>query len=140
MNLLENHARTRRPSWLRFAACGPAKDERAPLDRRVRESHFIRFSAVGNGGYAFGRQHWSPFSPEPVEFAPLNFDFHPATVRTWLQLSGFVVERTLTVSHYRIGLFKKLRTEVKRYLKKLDELPHHVNLREEDVALIQAVA
>ncbi len=58
--------------------------------------------------YAFGRQHWSPFSPEPVEFAPLNFDFHPATVRTWLQLSGFVVERTLTVSHYRIGLFKKL--------------------------------
>ena len=58
--------------------------------------------------YALGRQHWSPFSPEPVEFAPLNFDFHPATVRTWLQLAGFTVERTLTVSHYRIGLFKKL--------------------------------
>jgi ubiquinone/menaquinone biosynthesis C-methylase UbiE/uncharacterized protein YbaR (Trm112 family) len=58
--------------------------------------------------YALGRQHWSPFSPEPVEFAPLNFDFHPATVRNWLQLAGFTVERTLTVSHYRIGLFKKL--------------------------------
>lgn len=58
--------------------------------------------------YAFGRQHWSPFTPEPVEFAALNFDFHPAMVRTWLQLAGFTIERMLTVSHFRIGLFKKL--------------------------------
>ncbi len=58
--------------------------------------------------YALGRQHWSPFTPEPVEFAALNFDFHPATVRAWLQLTGFTVERTLTVSHFRVGLFKKL--------------------------------
>ncbi|GAP12388.1 methylase [Longilinea arvoryzae] len=58
--------------------------------------------------YALGRQHWSPFTPEPVEFAALNFDFHPAMVRTWLQLAGFSIERMLTVSHFRIGLFKKL--------------------------------
>lgn len=58
--------------------------------------------------YALRRQDWSPFSPEPIEFAPLNFDFHPGTVRTWLQLTGFVVERQLTVSHFRIGLFKRL--------------------------------
>jgi SAM-dependent methyltransferase len=58
--------------------------------------------------YAARRQSWSPFSPEPVEFAPLNFDFHPATVRTWLQVTGFLVERQLTVSHFRIGLFKRL--------------------------------
>lgn len=57
--------------------------------------------------YAFGRQAWSPFAPEPVEFAALNFDFHPATVRTWLQLSGFSVERQLTVSHLRIGWMKR---------------------------------
>jgi len=58
--------------------------------------------------YALHRQIWNPFSPEPVEFAPLNFDFHPATVRTWLKISGFTVERQLTVSHFRIGILKRL--------------------------------
>jgi SAM-dependent methyltransferase len=58
--------------------------------------------------YALGRQSWSPYSPEPVEFAPLNFDFHPATVRAWLRLCGFSVERQLTVSHYRMPFFKRL--------------------------------
>lgn len=57
--------------------------------------------------YALRQQSWNPFSPEPIEFAPLNFDFHPATVRTWLKVSGFVVERQLTVSHFRMGLFKR---------------------------------
>ncbi len=58
--------------------------------------------------FALRRQNWNPFTPEPVEFAALNFDFHPATVRTWLQLSGFHVERTLTVSHLRMGLLKRI--------------------------------
>lgn len=58
--------------------------------------------------YALRRQSWNPFSPEPIEFAPLNYDFHPATVRAWLQSSGFAVERTLTVSHFRLGLLKRL--------------------------------
>ena len=55
-----------------------------------------------------GRQHWNPFTPEPVEFAALNFDFHPATVRTWLHQSGFAIERQLTVSHFRVGFLKKV--------------------------------
>ena len=58
--------------------------------------------------YALRRQPWNPFSPEPVEFAPLNFDFHPATVRAWLQSAGFGLERQLTVSHFRIGLLKRV--------------------------------
>jgi SAM-dependent methyltransferase len=57
--------------------------------------------------YALKRQSWSPFSPEPVEFAPLNFDFHPDTVRTWMKLSGFAIDRQLTVSHFRIGFLKR---------------------------------
>jgi SAM-dependent methyltransferase len=57
--------------------------------------------------YLLGRQVWNPFSPEPIEFAPLNFDFHPATVRTWLQVTGFAIERQLTVSHFRTGFFKR---------------------------------
>ena len=58
--------------------------------------------------YALGRQSWNPFSPEPIEFAALNFDFHPDTVRAWLRQNGFSVERQLTVSHFRIGFFKKV--------------------------------
>ena len=58
--------------------------------------------------YLLGRQDWSPFTPEPVEFVELNFDFHPKTIRAWLVEVGFQVERQLTVSHFRIGLLKKL--------------------------------
>jgi ubiquinone/menaquinone biosynthesis C-methylase UbiE/uncharacterized protein YbaR (Trm112 family) len=58
--------------------------------------------------YAFKRQTWNPFSPEPVEFAALNFDFHPGTVRAWLHQVGFAIERQLTVSHFRSGFFKKV--------------------------------
>ena len=58
--------------------------------------------------YMLRRQSWSPFSPEPLEFAPLNFDFHPATVRSWLRGCQFSIERQLTVSHFRMDLFKRL--------------------------------
>lgn len=55
-----------------------------------------------------GRQQWNPFSPEPVEFADLNFDFHPDRVQAWLEDLNFRVERKLTVSHFRAGILKKL--------------------------------
>lgn len=58
--------------------------------------------------YWLGIQQWNPFALEPVEFAELNFDFHPAAVRNWLQGLGFTIEKTLTVSHFRIGLMKRL--------------------------------
>ncbi len=58
--------------------------------------------------YAFRSQAWSPFSLEPVEFATLNFDFHPRAVRAWLGENRFVVERQLTVSHFRTGLLKRM--------------------------------
>jgi ubiquinone/menaquinone biosynthesis C-methylase UbiE len=51
--------------------------------------------------YLARRQNWSPFSLEPVEFAALNFDFHPSAIRQWLETSDFKVERQLTVSHFR---------------------------------------
>jgi ubiquinone/menaquinone biosynthesis C-methylase UbiE len=58
--------------------------------------------------WLLGVQKWSPFSPEPVEFASLNFDFHPATVHRWLSQTGFSIERILTVSHLRSLFFKKI--------------------------------
>lgn len=58
--------------------------------------------------YLLRRQDWNPFSPEPVEFAALNFDFHPGTVRKWLRANDFAIERQLTVSHYRVGFLKRI--------------------------------
>jgi hypothetical protein len=43
-----------------------------------------------------------------VEFAPLNFDFHPKAMRSWLKSAGFRVEKVLTVSHFRINLIKRI--------------------------------
>lgn len=57
--------------------------------------------------YWLGRQSWSPFSLEPVEFAALNFDFHPRAIRQWLAELGFEVQKTLTVSHFRVGVLKR---------------------------------
>ncbi len=57
--------------------------------------------------YWTGRQNWSPFAIEPIEFAPLNFDFHPRAVRGWLEALGYRIEAILTVSHFRIGFMKR---------------------------------
>jgi len=58
--------------------------------------------------YLLGRQKWSPFSPEAVEFVKLNFDFHPKTVQAWLTQLGFQIESQRTVSHFRLRLLKKI--------------------------------
>ncbi|MGA2503956.1 MAG: class I SAM-dependent methyltransferase [Anaerolineales bacterium] len=57
--------------------------------------------------YAFHRQAWSPYKLDPVEFAPLNFDFHPHAVRLWLEAVGFHVENILAVSHFRVDFLKR---------------------------------
>jgi ubiquinone/menaquinone biosynthesis C-methylase UbiE len=58
--------------------------------------------------YWLGRQDWSPFTLEPVEFVKLNFDFHPKAIRNWLGDLGFSIEKTLTVSHFRLGFLKRI--------------------------------
>jgi SAM-dependent methyltransferase len=92
-------------------------DARAALDqvRSVLQSSAIFILEYANKRnlksilrYTFRRQAWNPFSPEPIEFADLNFDFHPLTVRAWLGLSKFAIQRTLTVSHFRIGFLKRI--------------------------------
>jgi len=57
--------------------------------------------------YLLGRQKWSPFTLEPVEFVELNFDFHPDAVQNWLKELGFSIERILTLSHFRVGFLKR---------------------------------
>lgn len=57
--------------------------------------------------YLLGRQQWSPYTREAVEYLPLNFDFHPAAIRDWMDGAGFILERALTVSHFRVSFLKK---------------------------------
>ncbi len=58
--------------------------------------------------YWLGKQDWNPFTLEPVEFVKLNFDFHPKAVRNWMNELGFKIEKTLTVSHFRLGILKRV--------------------------------
>lgn len=57
--------------------------------------------------YHLRKQSWSPYSYEPVEFAALNFDFHPKAIRNYLKANGFSIIQQLTVSHLRVGILKK---------------------------------
>jgi SAM-dependent methyltransferase len=74
-------------------------------------SYILEFANKQNlkalGRYALRRQEWSPFAPEPVEFAALNFDFHPKWIKTRLLEAGFTPGRCLTVSHFRLRALKK---------------------------------
>ncbi len=58
--------------------------------------------------YFLRRQTWNPFSLDPIEFAKLNYDFHPNTIRRWLGENDFNLDKQLTVSHYRSALLKRL--------------------------------
>jgi len=57
--------------------------------------------------YWLGKQEWSPFTLEAIEFEKLNFDFHPKSVKKLLASAGFTLERQLTVSHFRVNVLKK---------------------------------
>ena len=54
------------------------------------------------------RQHWSPFDPAPYEFVDMNFDFHPAWMQWRLAEAAFHVKQSLSVSHFRLPLLKRL--------------------------------
>ncbi|MEP7288257.1 MAG: class I SAM-dependent methyltransferase [Chloroflexota bacterium] len=58
--------------------------------------------------YLLRLQTWSPYSPEPIEFVKLNFDFHPAYIQQALEQAGFVAGSRLAVSALRLGLAKRL--------------------------------
>lgn len=57
--------------------------------------------------YAIGQQDWNPYSPDPIEFVKLNFDFHPRFIEQHLQALGFETQQKLAVSYFRLGLLKQ---------------------------------
>jgi SAM-dependent methyltransferase len=57
--------------------------------------------------WLLGRQAWSPFDRAPVEFAALNFDFHPAAMLGWVRAAGFEVRAVRSLSYLRVGWLKR---------------------------------
>lgn len=57
--------------------------------------------------YAAQRQKWSPYDPQPYEFARLNFDFHPIWMTQQLKAAGFRIEAGRAVSHFRQPVLKR---------------------------------
>jgi SAM-dependent methyltransferase len=57
--------------------------------------------------YLTGRQRWSPFAPQPVEFAELNYDFHPGQLSRELAAAGLDVEERRAVSLFRLAALKR---------------------------------
>jgi uncharacterized protein YbaR (Trm112 family) len=53
------------------------------------------------------RQAWNPFDPAPVEFATLNFDFHPGAMLRWLHVSALEPEQVRALSYLRLSLLKR---------------------------------
>lgn len=58
--------------------------------------------------HVVGRSRGNPFSPEPVEYASLHFDFHPSYIEQGLREAHFVLEKGLAVSSMRLGLLKRV--------------------------------
>jgi ubiquinone/menaquinone biosynthesis C-methylase UbiE len=58
--------------------------------------------------HALDRQDWSPYDVEPLEFVPLNFDFHPRWMKAQLGSHSFEIECMRTVSHLRIPFLKQI--------------------------------
>ncbi|MFC1463807.1 MAG: class I SAM-dependent methyltransferase [Candidatus Brachytrichaceae bacterium NZ_4S206] len=57
--------------------------------------------------YLARRQSWNPYSPEPVEFVTLNFDFHPRWMLQALRDARFDVRAKRSASYLRAGFFKR---------------------------------
>ncbi len=57
--------------------------------------------------YLARRQAWSPFDPSPVEFVPLNFDFHPVWIEEKLREVGLRIRARRAVSTFRLDVLKR---------------------------------
>ncbi len=58
--------------------------------------------------HLFGLNAWNPYTPAPVEFVELNFNFHPEYIERQTALLDFAVARVVPVSWFRLGLLKRL--------------------------------
>ena len=97
---------------LHHAADAPALFAELARVARADAAYVLEFASKHNLKailrYRLGRQAWSPFDPEPVEFVALNYDFHPNWIRAQLIAAGFAPGEMLAVSYFRLGPLKRL--------------------------------
>jgi SAM-dependent methyltransferase len=97
---------------LHHAADAPALFRELARVARAKAAYVLEFANKHNLKailrYRLGRQPWSPFDRQPVEFVALNYDFHPAWIREELALAGFAPGATLTASHFRFAPLKRV--------------------------------
>lgn len=97
---------------LHHAADAPALFDELSRIARPSATYVLEFASKHNlkamVRYWLGRQTWSPFDEQPVEFVTLNFDFHPAWIRERLSVAGFAPGETLTTSHFRFAPIKRV--------------------------------
>ncbi len=97
---------------LHHAADAPALFTALSRVARPNADYVLEFASKRNLKamlrYAAGRQAWSPHDPLPVEFVPLNFDFHPDWIRARLAEAGFAPGQMLTASHFRFAPLKRV--------------------------------
>ena len=53
-------------------------------------------------------QEWSPYTPEPVEFAEMHFNFHPLWMQAQLGQTSLQCKEAYSVSHLRLPALKRL--------------------------------
>jgi SAM-dependent methyltransferase len=97
---------------LHHAADAPALFRELARVARHQAAYILEFANKHNLKamlrYRLGRQEWSPFDRQPVEFVELNYDFHPDWIREELALAGFAPGETLTTSHFRFAPLKRI--------------------------------
>jgi SAM-dependent methyltransferase len=97
---------------LHHAADAPALFRELGRVARPQAAYVLEFASKHNLKamlrHWLGRQEWSPFDREPVEFVALNFDFHPDWIRKQLAAAGFAPGATLTTSHFRFAPLKRV--------------------------------
>ncbi len=57
--------------------------------------------------HLLGRNGWSPYTQEPVEFVELNFNFHPEYMQGQVKQTGFEIHDIIPVSWFRLGALKR---------------------------------
>jgi SAM-dependent methyltransferase len=97
---------------LHHAADAPALFRELARVARPEAAYVLEFASKHNlkamVRYWLGRQAWSPFDEEPVEFVELNYDFHPDWIAAQLREAGFEPGKRLAVSHFRFAPLKRL--------------------------------
>ena len=57
--------------------------------------------------HALGRNHWNPYTLEPIEFIELNFNFHPDYMQAQVSQNGFDLRHVIPVSWFRLAWLKR---------------------------------